>query len=167
MISLYVLVRFLYNNHSIICFSWSNYFDHQLLSHSRTDNYLNLDFHHKICTLYLPPFLCVQLSSHQLWSSSSYFHMGRLFSEFLTYSCNALLKIIDSFSRTVSSSTNLMRSWRLGSCKCLFLIVWTSLFHLSISQPGIFAISMHNVSGVSNAFQFWLPDILSYFSKKF
>ena len=38
-----------------------------------------------------------------------------------------------------------MRSWRSGSRKCPFLIVWVFMFHLSISLPGNFVISMHNL----------------------
>ena len=63
-----------------------------MLSHGRTGNCLNRDFHHKIYTFYLPLFLSVQLSfhsSHEPWCSIS---------GCMVYSSVPLLKIMDHSS---------------------------------------------------------------------
>ena len=124
---LYVLVKFLLNNHNIICFSARNYLDHQLLSHGRTSNRLIHVFHHKICTLCLPQFLSVELSStfspalvQQFFSCLAFTWVD--FSRCLVYSCSVSLEHNGSFVRTLPSSTIVMRSSRSGSCNCFFLI---------------------------------------------
>ena len=98
MIVLFVLIKLLDSNNNIISFSSRNYFNRQLLSHGRTGNHLNRGLHHKICTLYLPLLMSIQLSSDQPWCSSfSVFYAFTWvdLSGCLVYSCSPLLKAMD------------------------------------------------------------------------
>ena len=158
---LYELMLSLYSIHSRVYSSLKSYFYPQLKAQCKIGSHPSHGYHHRndILMMMSNHWYHRHLFSYQSWQFFICFSLlWFCFSGPFVYSRRASLGCNRSFMRVISSSTNCIKSWRSGSRICFLLTTFTVLFHLSINHPGNFEISIHNISGVSSAFQSWLSD---------